>query len=71
MKSYSNQDIVNHANSIASTHMTLDPLSPIYLSLSLSYPLGFSAFLAAAASGRKVFHPSSVTMNDIVKGFES
>jgi len=62
---------VNHATEIAKSHYTLDPLSPIYMALSFSYPLGFSAFLAAAASGRKIFHPSSYTLNDVVKGFES
>jgi len=41
------------------------------MSLSFTYPLGFAAFLAAASSGRKIYHPSSYTLNDVVKGFES
>jgi len=51
LKSYTNQDLVSYAGKIASTHYTLDPLSPIYMSLSFTYPLGFAAFLAAASSG--------------------
>jgi len=41
------------------------------MSLSLTYPLGFAAFCAAAQSGRKIFHPSSLALNDVLKGFES
>ena len=63
--------MVSYASKIASAHYTLDPLSPIYMSLSFTYPLGFAAFLAAASSGRKIYHPSSYTLNDVVKGFES
>lgn len=71
IKSYTNKDLVDHATKIASSHYKLDPLSPIYMSLSMSYPLGFAAFLAAASSGRKIFHPSSFALNEVVKGFES
>jgi|JI10StandDraft_1071094.scaffolds.fasta_scaffold1391212_1 hypothetical protein len=69
VKQYTNEDLVNAANEFASKYYNQDPLNPIYLTLSLSTPLGFSAFLAAASSGRKIFHPSSYTLNELAKGF--
>ena len=43
---------------------------PVFMSLDLETPLGFSKFLANAANHRKVFIPSSYNMSQILKSVD-
>ena len=40
---------------------------PIFMSMNLETPLGFSSFLANASNQRKVFVPATFNMSNILK----
>lgn len=44
---------------------------PVFMSLDLATPLGFSCFLANSAHHRKVFIPSTFNMSKILKSIEA
>ena len=44
---------------------------PIFLTLSLQYPLGFASFIGSLMNGRKVFIPSTYNVAKIAKNFNT
>ena len=46
-------------------------LNPLFLTLSLSYPLGFACLLGAASHKSKVFVPSTYSLNSIAHAFKT
>ena len=70
-KQYSNSEIVKLADSFAKAHLSSKDLTPIFLTLTLSYPLGLVTLLGCAQAGRKAYLPASYNLSDIVAGFET
>jgi hypothetical protein len=70
VNSVSNQDLLNKARDIWKNHLDgEDKNLPVFLTLSLQYPLGFASFLASVMNGRKVFVPSTYNVAKIAKSF--
>lgn len=68
--SLSHSDIINKANDIWEQYLNgEDKHLPVFLTLSLQYPLGFATFLACTMNGRKVFVPSTYNVAKIAKSF--
>lgn len=68
--SLTNGDLIKKAKQIWKSHLNGDDKTlPVFLTLSLQYPLGFATFLSSVMNGRKVFIPSTYNIAKITKSF--
>jgi len=65
---YSNQDLVSHSESVLSGVEDSD--SPIFMTLSLQYPLAIASLIACASEQKKLFIPSTFSLDEITKQFQ-
>lgn len=68
--SYTNSELIAKAEDIWKNYLKgEDKQLPIFLTLSLQYPLGFATLLSSIMNGRKVFVPSTFNISKIAKSF--
>ena len=68
--SLTNHEFVESATNIWNKYLNGDnKLLPVFLTLSLQYPLGFASLLACIHGGRKAFIPSTYNLAKIAKSF--
>ncbi len=63
--SYSNQELVSHAESVHSDY--LDGDKPVFVTLSMQYPLALASLIGAAHGQKKVFVPATYSLDEISK----
>lgn len=70
--SLTNHEFVKSAVEIWDRYLNGDnKLLPVFLTLSLQYPLGFASLLACVHGGRKAFVPSTYNLAKIAKSFNN
>jgi hypothetical protein len=70
-KQYTNAEIVELSEQFSASHLKGEDISPVYLSLTLSYPLGMVALIGCAAAGWKAYIPSTYNLADITSGLQT
>ena len=71
-KSFTNEQLVDQSGALWTSNFKRDDnLNPVFLTLPLSYPLGFATLLGAAANKSKVFVPSTYSLNSIAEAFKT
>lgn len=70
VSSHSNNDLIAKAKDVWKKYLDGDDKHlPVFLTLSLQYPLGFASFLSCVMNGRKVFIPSTYNVAKLTKSF--
>lgn len=70
--SFSNSDLVSQAESLLNNHLSsADSAHPIFMTLNTSYPLGLAAILGSAIGQKKIFHPATYNLKDIMHSFDT
>lgn len=65
-----NTEILGKSKEVWNSHLSQGNKSlPVFLTLSLQTPLGFTTFISSITNGRKVFVPSSYNVAKIAKSF--
>jgi hypothetical protein len=68
--SMTNTELLNASKDVWSKYLDGgDKVLPVFLTLSLTTPLGFVTFISSITNGRKVFVPSTYNMAKITKSF--
>lgn len=68
--SYTNSELLTKAKDIWKNYLNGDDKTlPVFLTLSLQYPLGFATFLSCIMNERKIFVPSTFNLAKIAKSF--
>lgn len=70
LESYTHKDITSKADELWRKYLnTDDKIHPVFLTVSLKYPLGLATLIACTQNGRKVFIPSTYNIAKIAKSF--
>lgn len=68
--SFSQAEIVKKSKDIYNRHIEgTDKTLPVFLTVSLQYPLGLATFVGSLSGSRKVFIPSTYNVAKITKSF--
>jgi hypothetical protein len=72
VSSLTQSELVSKAEEIWKEYLNGDDKNlPVFLTLSLQYPLGFATFIGSLMNGRKVFIPSTYNVAKIAKNFHT